>query len=72
MGACLGAVLWAGCATQPETGYVTMETRPVDLTKLRPDTHPELRTGLINAEYPMTVVDWPKQRVVVEASGALP
>ena len=44
----VGSLLWAGCA-QPRVAVTDPQIiaqAPVDLTKRRPDTHPEMRTGL--------------------------
>lgn len=44
--ATFGSLLWAGCASeQVYYGDSSSNLRPVDLTKNRPGTHPELRNG---------------------------
>jgi hypothetical protein len=54
--AVLGTIVGAGCANAP-TRYAETLTpaivhhAPIDQTKRRPDTHPELRTGLFQFTY---------------------
>lgn len=60
-GASLGSLIWAGCASyegnrmsQSGSTIVTdqaIASAPVDQTLLRPDTHPELRSGLWQFRY---------------------
>ncbi|MBA4150224.1 MAG: hypothetical protein H0X66_19110 [Verrucomicrobia bacterium] len=60
LGSTVGSLLWAGCA---EPRVAVHDPRmiayaPVDLTKRRPDTNPELRTGLwqMTSDTPTTEV----------------
>ncbi len=61
MAASLGSVLWAGCSSRQDAKFSTnsgmtgdagsvrggdVAASPVDQTKRRPDTHPELRNGV--------------------------
>lgn len=42
----MGALLWAGCASQSQSGLKRVrQPEPVNLTRREVDTHPELRTG---------------------------
>ena len=67
--ATLGSLLWVGCSS-PRSDYAA-GTAPVDLTKRRPDTHPELSVGLASAQSNLTVVDTPGDNGVInEAAGS--
>src|SRR5262245_39379883 len=55
LASCVGSLIWAGCAkprySAVEIDPKSIEATPVDMTKRRPDTHPELRTGLWQVTY---------------------
>jgi hypothetical protein len=66
------SLLWAGCASpSSQTYYVdaSADTQPVDLTKRRADTHPELRSGLEQYGRLERVTEAPNP-VIEEAAGA--
>jgi hypothetical protein len=51
----VGSLLWAGCAhpqySANDIDPGSVSYAPVDQSKRRPDTHPELRTGLYQVAY---------------------
>ncbi len=70
--ATFGSLLWVGCAS-PKSDYAATSpgTAPLDLTKRRPDTHPELSLGLDRSQTVRTVVDIPwDSDVLNEAAGS--
>jgi len=68
LGAFVGAVLWAGCATPPRSGLKRVASpAPADLTKQRPDTHPELRVGWNDLQNPQTETEMPRRVVIWKA-----
>ena len=70
--ATFGSLLWAGCSS-PRSDYATVspESAPLDLTKRRPDTHPELSAGMDRPQASRTVIDGPWDYPVVdEAAGS--
>lgn len=70
--AAFGSLLWAGCASERVYyGDASSELRPVDLTKNRADTHPELRNGSEAYANWTDVSDLPARGVIVtESAGA--
>lgn len=77
MAATFGSLLWAGCSsTRPDHAANTLaiqsQSGPADLTKRRPDTHPEWKSGLALRR---TVVEVPGEFttdavIIEEAAGA--
>lgn len=78
MAATFGSLLWAGCSsTHPDysassANTLTSQSGPADLTKRRPDTHPEWKSGLAQRQ---TVVELPTEFttdavIIEEAAGA--
>jgi hypothetical protein len=59
LAASLGSLIWAGCASDPNNSAnvndavvaANLDMVPVDQTRRRPDTHPELRSGLWQFTY---------------------
>lgn len=67
--ATFGSLLWVGCSS-PKSDSASLYP-PVDLTKRRPDTHPELSLGLDRTRTASTVVDLPEENPVLnEAAGS--
>lgn len=62
LGSTVGSLLWAGCA-EPRVSVTDPQliaAAPVDLTKRRPDTNPELRVGMWQ-----TGAEWQAPQVVL-------
>lgn len=80
LSATFGSLLWAGCASPSNYEVTSVESRPVDLTKLRPDTHPELNTGFalanarrVKADFPVVepvTTEQAESAVIEEAAGS--
>ena len=78
MAATFGSLLWAGCSsTRPDNSSSALalqsQSSPADLTKHRPDTHPEWKSGILAQR--RTVVEVPGEFttdavIIEEAAGA--